>query len=53
VTFEPGSPLRSLLGHYRTYGLDLLDRVARHVGVENKSAEQRPVEEVLRHGLMM
>jgi len=53
VTFEPGSPLRSLLGHHRTYGLDFVDRVGKHFDVENRSAEHRPVEEVLRHGLMM
>lgn len=53
VTFESGSPLRSLLGHYRTYGPDFAERVGRHFTVENRSAEERPAHEVLRFGLMM
>ena len=53
VAHEPGSLLRSLHGHYRTYGLDFVERVSRHFAVENKSAELRPAPEVLRHGLLM
>jgi SAM-dependent methyltransferase len=53
VTHELGSLLRSLHGHYRTYGLDFVEQVGRHFTVENQSAEERPVPEVLRFGLMM
>ena len=53
VALEPGSLLRSLHGHYRTYGLDFVERVGRHFTVEDRSAEKRPAQEVLRFGLMM
>ncbi|MFB3881397.1 MAG: methyltransferase domain-containing protein [Armatimonadota bacterium] len=53
VALEPGSLLRSLHGHYRSYGVDFVERVGRHFTVEDRSAERRPVQEVLRHGLMM
>jgi len=53
VAHDPGSLARCLLGHYRTYGLDFIERVGRHFTVEDRSAGKRPVQEVLRHGLMM
>ncbi len=53
VSHEPGTLLRSLHGHYRTYGLDFVERAGRHFTVENRSAEVRSAPEVLRFGLMM
>ncbi len=53
VALERDAPLRAMHGHYRTYGMDFIERVGRYFTVENQSPEERPVSEVLRYGLMM
>lgn len=53
IDHQPGDALRSLHGHFRTYGLDFVARVSPHFEVADRSAEKMPVAQVLRHGLLM